>query len=475
MPLDLQQSRVSLDNPVFAPMLHNLQANILKGHGRDFVCHVFFKLDKEQQAAARAWLADKAAYGITSAENQLTATKQFKEGLIDDGGTVVTISLSATGYAALGVDSSSFLTDDFFGKGMKATAGDIKDETDEWEAPFHDSVDMLVLIADDDASVAAQAASDLVADISSFATHLLTQKGTGLKVDNLGIEHFGYADGISQPLYLEDEISKQPSTKLWNDETNLDLLLVNDFTQEEDCFGSYFVFRKLEQNVKLFQEEEGKLPVVRDSKGNPSDELAGAMIVGRFENGAPVIDSSNDFMPNPPVQTNHFNYAKDPKGMKCPLHAHTRIMTPRKGLGADQDFIRQRITRRGIPYDDVKRFGEDDVVNVTRQMLDKHQPDKGVGLLFMCYQQSITGQFRILQQFWANLGNIGGQLMNGQDSLIAQGTLTAKTLPKQWNKPDQTAAFSFDKVVTNRGGEYFFTPSIPFLRSLATVAKATAD
>lgn len=58
-----------------------------------------------------------------------------------------------------------------------------------------------------------------------------------------------------------------------------------------DSFGSFLVFRKLEQNVKAFNNAKDKLPKVKDVSGADNDDLAGAMNVGKFENSLPVVKS----------------------------------------------------------------------------------------------------------------------------------------------------------------------------------------
>ena len=456
------------------PLLANLQANILKGHGRNFAHHLFIRFKNEQINNAKAWIGLFAATSITSARQQLTATEAFKAGLSTDGGTIFTLSLTSKGYDKLG---KGFLkpASEAFRSSMSGRSNLLNDVPGEWEEGFT-GIDAFIIVADDDAATAKAAADKVLASVSAFAVLLLNQRGNVLKTKSgIGIEHFGYADGISQPLYLSDDIAHQPSTIEWDDATDQKLLLVADPGGDRDDFGSFLVFRKLEQNVKGFRDAEGdnppapgQLPVVKDVDGNDNDELAGAMIVGRFENGTPVIKSSVEVVNNPPRQTNDFNFANDTNALKCPFHSHIRLMNPRQGDLLAGDVRDHRITRRGIPYDEVNRIPEDRITSISDDLLDKNQPVKGVGLLFMCYQSSIESQFEILQAFWANKGQIGPHITGAQDSLIGQGTNPPKTLPAQWGQPLQTAPFSFSGFVKMKGGEYFFTPSISFLKGLGT-------
>jgi hypothetical protein len=55
----------------------------------------------------------------------------------------------------------------------------------------------------------------------------------------------------------------------------------------------------------------------------------------------------------------------------------------------------------------------------------------------------------------------------GDDPVIGQDNGEAQRWPKAWDNADAgTKAFNFDAAVSLRGGEYFFAPSIPFLKSL---------
>ena len=471
MPLDLKQSNVSLD-PKFEPMLSNLQANILKGHGRNFAFHIFFSFKESKIEATKKWIIDFADQKIKTAKQQLIENKERKASG-KDGGIVFTLSLSAHGYDALDLEkptvSHSFLN------GMRADSDKLLDDTDRWTAGFNDEsrpIDMMVLVADDDLDTAKKSAQTIIDEVGVFAHFLLSQQGKVLKKDDAiggGIEHFGYADGISQPLYLADELAKQ-TTNHWDDKTNLDRILVKDGPSDVDSFGSYLVFRKLEQNVKEFKDAEGDnapedalVTQVIDENKVPSLALAGAMLVGRHEDGTPTEKSSLEGLT--PAIANDFNYTGDIS--KCPFHAHIRIMNPRDGDTIAGDVRAQRITRRGMPFDDKGRF-EPEVIDITDDMLKENQPTGGVGLLFMCYQSNIDSQFLILQEFWANAGNIKGHDLKVEDSIIGQQKVTSrKRLPIEYGKPDLNEKdFEFPKFVTNRGGEYLFTPSIAFLKSI---------
>lgn len=504
--LDLNQSSVQKDDSKFVPMLSNLQANILKFHGRTFAHHLFFVIDDVD--STKHWLTEFASSTITSAKKQLDDSATFKV-TRQDGGPVYTLSLSSSGFRKLG-KKPDIDNDEPLDNGMQGSQTLLNDNRDDWEPELANQIDFLIIVADSDPTAAANAANKIVDQVQNFATLLKNQRGNVLKMRDtkVGIEHFSYADGISQPMYLADEIAGQNSKhpQFWDDQTDLIRVLVKENDSPiEDCFGSYLVFRKLEQRVKDFKDAEGdngNTPGKRLIKvnGNPvnvkddtgatnNDELAGAMIVGRYENSTPVTKTSVAFSPDPSENqvTNDFDYADDKAGLKCPFHAHIRLVNPRRGDPLETDFkalLEHRITRRAIPFDDHtapadsspdpdqrKRFDDDKVLDIEADQLElDNQPTDKVGLLFMCYQSNIANQFEILQGFWANQGFIGQPPVKGQDSLITQGTDLPRWLPQQWNKPLHSDNFQFSKFVTMRGGEYFYTPSIPFLKSLSTVA-----
>ena len=66
------------------------------------------------------------------------------------------------------------------------------------------------------------------------------------------------------------------------------MLVADPFNTAKDAFGSYFVFRKLEENVRGFKAAEKKLGETDLMLTGEDVERAGAMIIGRFEDGTPV-------------------------------------------------------------------------------------------------------------------------------------------------------------------------------------------
>ena len=99
-------------------------------------------------------------------------------------------------------------------------------------------------------------------------------------------------------------------------------------------------------------------------------------------------------------------------------------------------------------------------------------PEEGVGLLFQSYQSSITDQFEFLQETWANNKNF--PIPNaGLDPIIGQSEEKKSTgqFATIWGDPGSFKTAEFSQFVTMKGGEYFFTPSIPFFNFINNTSK----
>jgi Dyp-type peroxidase family len=495
-------------DPAHAAWLGNLQGNILTGHGRDHTVHIFIRLPGDQ-AAARALVAELARH-VTSASKQETERQQFKSFGIP-GALFGNLLLSAHGYRRLGFSdevlrgafeeaanqprptASNFL--DGMAKNAVSDLGD--PPLAEWEPGFDKGdIDAMLLLADDDEDYLGRRAREVVDALDGRCGIARIERGKALRTDEgEGIEHFGYVDGRSQPLFLSTDFANLeggaigPGTTeagggkidVWNPFEPLELVLLPDpLAERPDCLGSYFVFRKVEQNVRDFIIEEQRLADRLGLQGT-ARERAGAMVVGRFRDGTPIVLSQTDgFIPQ---KENNFRYDRGPgdkDALRCPFHGHIRKTNPRGDiveLGAPEEAERaHRIARRGITYG--KRDRDPDAFQVLDDL-----PSKDVGLLFMCFQASIRNQFAFMQRGWAN--NQGfvrrspqtGEPLTGIDPIIGQFDSEQEGGPKnaridqtwkpRFGEAEPTVETFFGDFVKMRGGEFFFAPSIPFLRNLA--------
>ncbi|BBF81528.1 Dyp-type peroxidase [Asticcacaulis excentricus] len=436
--------------------LKTFQANILKGHGRERVALLF--LTVENIEAARNLLH---GFPVSDAASQLLETQKFKA-TQEPGDLVRLVFLTAKGLRLFGHD------DVFDGNHSAYSAGMRNDEqvldagvTDTWQNEFRSTdYDLLLLIAFHEEPA-------LLQEVNSFIeTHcgaekafnsVFVQHGKSYRnIDNEGVEHFGYVDGRSQPLFLREDIRREEENggiNMFNPVAPLSQVLLPD-PLADGGFGSFFVFRKLEQNVEGFKAREADL-VGALQLTPPDEERAGAMAVGRFEDGTPLVLSQHGT--GVPV-VNNFSYSSDPNGLKCPFQAHIRKTHPRgSALGSAEFDHGVQMARRGITYGERRQDPN------TKEFLD--QPSKDVGLLFMSYQASIENQFRFMQTVWANNPNfpVAG---TGIDPIIGQFPAGSQVWHPSYGVAGNQINFPFDGFVRLMGGDYFYAPSPAGLKAL---------
>jgi Dyp-type peroxidase family len=471
--------------------LADTQGNILKNNGRDHHVHLFVRFTGAP-ADVRAWLQMMGTKHVTSALQQYEDGDARRAARADgetfDGGVLVNLCLSATGYKELG--PTVVMPDDAsFRAGAKAAIERLNDPpVAKWEEGFRQDIHALVIVAADnhtDAHSAAQAITDSLDKVGHLVN---TEIGAAIRLDRSGqpttdpsgqvYEHFGFADNISQPLFFQDELDKARRTSggfdRYDPSAPLDLVLLKDPNGGPDGYGSYFVYRKLAQNVARFHDDVAKLAQeLEQAKYGPGatapevdyKKLALAYIMGRFPDGTPVVEQAVDGWSSQP---NNFSFDHDVDGVRCPFHAHIRKVNPRGDkvrefvLSPSEDRAR-RIARRGVSFGPPK--------------LDPGT-DK-VGLLFICAQSNIADQFEFIQQIWSNFT---GFLRpgTGLDPIIGQAKQADPAVDQQWPrdygshkeldfnfdppKPySPYFSFHFGNWVTKRGGEYFFVPSLSFL------------
>ena len=84
-------------------------------------------------------------------------------------------------------------------------------------------------------------------------------------------------------------------------------------------------------------------------------------------------------------------------------------------------------------------------------------------MLFLCFQADLENQFNFMQSSWSNQKNFV-QINVGPDPLIGQPRGTQKW-PVKWGG-SETEEYDFSLWVTMKGGEYFFAPSVSFIRNI---------
>ncbi|WP_158895516.1 Dyp-type peroxidase [Amycolatopsis anabasis] len=447
-----------------ATMLNELQPNILKPHVRDHLSVLFLRFD--DPAAGRTFL--KALVPLMkSARTQLEETEAFKSGK-GRATPYVGLGLAARAYRRLGIANAP--ADQPFADGAKAAIPRLKDpEVGRWERQYQQDIDAVVLVG-----------ADLESAMKARRREVLNLAGRGITVlgeeiglsqvneNGDGIEHFGYVDGRSQPLFLTEDIENERRTtdgiNEWDPSTALDRVLVPDTAAPNPRahFGSYFVFRKLEQNVRLFKQAEQDLATALGLTGEDR-ERAGAMLVGRFEDGTPLTLQRKPGLESP--VGNDFSYFSDGQGAKCPFQSHIRKTNPRGSGGAETPEAERRhlFARRAQTYGKRRDRPNADLPPAVR-------PTGGVGLLFMAFNAELGNQFEFIQANWANQPQFPvvppSHKAPGLDLVIGQGERIETTFTPDWAGEGEQAVEPAPQAVTMKGGEYFFMPSLAFLRTL---------
>lgn len=305
-----------------------------------------------------------------------------------------------------------------------------------------------------------------------------------------GKEHFGYRDGISDPVF-EGQPNKPGAVlgrgKLttsgeWAPLAAGEFLLGHlDEALEYPKApvprtlahnGTFMVYRKLHQNVDTFQRYLEKAATGFEG----SKELLAAKFSGRWrDNGAPIVDAPDDaskqlwddkYRDADAAERRRmltdFHYNDDIDGARCPMSSHLRRLNPRGSLEFGQKGAfntpgaltdRRRMLRRGLPYGESGANPTDD---------DEH------GIIFMALNAAIERQFEFVQQQWINYGN---DFKEGNDKEILLGNHAGdgKAVLPAPSGNGQPPHFMADipRFVECRGGDYFFLPSITALKMIA--------
>jgi Dyp-type peroxidase family len=500
----LESSRQAQDIALLS-LQNDLQGNILKSHGRNFSVQFFLKFNSGKINNAREWIKSFSKEFITSAAKQRTYRQNYLKQIIESLQSkslelnkvniyleriqleqekklkgiplFANFFLSFKGYMSLlrctDITLKNYFKDSPFINGMKFENGRISlfdPPLDKWEKEFTKEIHALILLADNDCDNLITQAREIESRVQDFSEIVHKEYGKVLRnKSGDAIEHFGFVDGISQPLFFKDDINKvknQNVNEIWNPSAPLELVLIKDpLSPNEYGCGSYLVYRKLQQNVDLFNKKIIELA----QKLNTAPSQAEAFVIGRFKDGTPVTLYNE--AQSQTLIANNFNYQGDIHGTKCPFHAHIRNINPRGEVvtTGDRDQSKKRIARRGISYSYQKSkpsswSTEEQLKYLQQVSIDT--TDSEAGLLFMCFQASIAKQFVILQKTWAN--NIHfPKHFTGIDPVIGQSKQVdgGQDWPKGWGE-NHKERYDFSKCIQMKGGEYFFAPSISFLIDL---------
>lgn len=504
---------VAGDDPAYQQIFRDLQGGVIKNYGRQYSLYIFMQFAENKVSEVKEWIRDEIASSVTSTQKQLEDTRTYREKRKENpdyaGELCKNFFLSAGGYSTLGFNldrpnnEGAEIDDIIFKNGMKEDWEEnyrLDDPPDDyWHNPpekwdfggkNEDTVHALILLAHDDLSELKKEAETLIDrwEKLELGKVVACEAGYVLRDKNRQtIGPFGFADGISQPLFFKRDYQRYKENhdkSQWDPLASLNLVLVKDPFGESYSYGSYCVFQKLETNYELFEQKIGEL-----AKTLGSDrQRAGALVFGRFKDGTPIALGDR---PNQEGDRHSFNYADDDDGSKCPLHAHIRKVNPRhdKDRLAEERRTKNRIFRAGITYFNPPNTRQTKDACILQQCLNKldyfnevnkQSLEKNIasisGLLFICFQKSISEQFSTIQREWADDARFPRERENGKDKYLdpvighflnsnRQKPPDPQEWQKQWNEM-QFSPYSFYGCIKEKGGEFFFMPSISFLKSL---------
>ncbi|HEX6012801.1 MAG TPA: hypothetical protein VFY87_13595, partial [Geminicoccaceae bacterium] len=366
----------------------NIQGFVVRGYRLPSAGYLFLKI--EDAAKARDFLGDFIPQVITAERWDVKP---------DSG---INVGFSFEGLRALGVGDASL--DAFpaeFREGMasrKRLLGDLGDSDPErWEACFKsgDAHALVMISAKDPAALKArdERIREVVASRGG-ASVVVTEVGGVLPTHR---EHFGYADGFSQPAIEGSRFPDHPGAGAPSEKGEWRPIAAGEFIlgypDEQDSLpaapppdelsrnGSYVVYRKLRQDVAEFRRQLAAAAELYPG----GEELLAAKLVGRWRDGTPLDASPHREDPSlvaDKSRNNAFDYGRDPDGLRCPIGSHIRRMNPRLSMPFEGKLVnRHRIIRRGITYGELLPDGvtEDD--------------GKDRGVIFMTVQASLARQF----------------------------------------------------------------------------------
>lgn len=288
-----------------------------------------------------------------------------------------------------------------------------------------------------------------LADALTVGTGLALMAIEPMRSNAADKEHFGFKDGISQPV-----LGGEASGQAWDDRVKTGEVLQGFPTERDKGHAvpeqadalldrsSFLVVRKLRQYTGRF----AKRTYQEAKKIGLDHELVLAKLMGRWQDGRPLAA--------PDTAGNDFNFAKDKEGAACPFHSHIRRTNPRDlGGTAFSNSRMPRILRRGMSYGAPVHADAPD--------------DEDRGLVFMAYNAHLAEQFEVVQR-WVAGGNASGGYSAQSDPLLAvvDGSGGPRLFPFEHGGKAYEIDLGPEPFVTLQWGAYFFVPSIAALNGL---------
>jgi Dyp-type peroxidase family len=451
----------------------DVQGLLFRGYG-SLLAASYLLLAFHDDARARAWLG--AVRGKVSDGRPAPRTRALHVAFTHGG--LGALGLSARALAGFSRAFSMTMTDPHTSAFLGDT-GESAPEYWDWGGPKTPALHAVLMLFAENTTELAALEQEQRASLEAAGIEVLR----ALYAKDLGgAEHFGFADGISQPAI---EGYHESASRLHRVKPGEFLLgYVNEyglFTERplldarDDPFarlpldvegspchdlgrnGTYLVFRQLRQDVALFRRTLEALTRRPDGTPDPAARAAlAARMVGRWPSGAPLVEAPDrdDFSK---AEDNEFGYhASDPNGVRCPIGAHVRRANPRDSLapqpGTEASLgvnRRHRLIRRGRSYG--PPLAEGTVDGVER------------GLFFIALNANIARQYEFVQHAWVNDPRFNG-LFQEADPLVGathdnQFTIERDASPERY--------VGLPRFVSVAGGAYLFMPGLRALRFLS--------
>jgi Dyp-type peroxidase family len=381
-------------------------------------------------------------------------------------------------------------------------------ELKEREAPTPITVHALLVLYDENDGAVQKWADEVSQALDAQKVRTVHRLALDLRLKNgIGREHFGFADGLSQPIpydatreepdpsdavvmsdgssakddrwhgvplgeiligHINGHHEKAPGPMVADngDHKPRDAGLPTDGAPEGfynlGLDGSYLVVRELRQDVAAFwnsMKENAKRIQAHDptAKHVTADWLA-ERVIGRNRDGHLLCPGGFLKPDKYALPENAFGFRQaDADGVGCPPGSHVRRANPRDSLAKDAASAEtllnaannHRILRRGRKYGTTIKDPEKD-------------DGQERGLLFMCLNTDIARQFEFVQQTWLLNKNFH-TLYDETDPLVGpKGQFTIREQPLR-------RIVEVETFIKMAGGEYFFLPSIPALNYLASL------
>ncbi|KAI9373687.1 hypothetical protein BJX61DRAFT_532999 [Aspergillus egyptiacus] len=313
---------------------------------------------------------------------------------------------------------------------------------------------------------------------------------------NRGKEHFGYEDHISQPKIkgLDDPPAEgephacKPGYIFLGHKGDPNMKRGPAWAKE----GSFLVFRQLDQKVPEFEkflEEAAPTVPGTNYQGPNGPAKLGAHMMGRWKSGAPVanaVDEDNADL----AFDNKFDFRPKKSIKGCPFAAHIRKMRPRadkkQDVGMEEDGDNTPLPDPESDESEAEGQEEDASVilrrgitfgpELTEQEKRERRTIEKRGIYFTCYQSLIRDGFNFLMTRWASNASFPEYKTKtfpdgpGMDPFVNQKLCSdhpdGHISLYDGSNPNKTVRLELgiSPWVDQRGGEYFFTPSISALR-----------